>query len=100
MAGHYTFRGSWGAQVPVRELVRPPRRGRKVVLLGDTCNSRAILRALALPPAPSPTAPWLPDSAPASLQRTCDQEEAGKRRTWRQGFAAGASSWGAALRRS
>ncbi|BDA44477.1 Zinc phosphodiesterase ELAC protein 1 [Coccomyxa sp. Obi] len=33
-----------GSSVPVRELVRPPRRGRKVVLLGDTCNSRAILR--------------------------------------------------------
>ena len=35
-------------QVPVRELVRPPRKGRKVVLLGDTCNSRAILRASAV----------------------------------------------------
>ncbi|EIE27077.1 Metallo-hydrolase/oxidoreductase [Coccomyxa subellipsoidea C-169] len=33
-----------GQAVPVRSLVRPPRRGRKVVLLGDTCNSRAILR--------------------------------------------------------
>jgi hypothetical protein len=33
------------AQVPVRELVRAPVRGRKVVLLGDTCNSRAMLRA-------------------------------------------------------
>ena len=34
-----------GSSVPVRSLVRPPRRGRKVVLLGDTCNSRAILSA-------------------------------------------------------
>ncbi|CAL8470437.1 g9979 [Coccomyxa elongata] len=33
-----------GSSLPVRKLVRPPRRGRKVVLLGDTCNSRAILR--------------------------------------------------------
>lgn len=45
-----------GSSVAVRQLVRPPRRGRKVVLLGDTCNSRAILRAL--PPA-------LPYIAPA-----------------------------------
>lgn len=39
-----------GGSVPVRELVRPPRRGRKVVLLGDTCNSRAILSTVSQTP--------------------------------------------------
>ena len=39
-----------GSSVPVRDLVRPPRRGRKVVLLGDTCNSRAILSRTPEPP--------------------------------------------------
>ncbi len=32
-----------GEQVPVRSLVVPPVKGRKVVLLGDTCDSHAIL---------------------------------------------------------
>ena len=34
-----------GEQVPVRSLVVPPIKGRKVVLLGDTCDSSAILSA-------------------------------------------------------
>lgn len=38
-----------GSSLPVRKLVRPPRRGRKVVLLGDTCNSRAILSMVLYP---------------------------------------------------
>lgn len=32
-----------GEQVPVKSLVVPPVKGRKVVLLGDTCDSQAIL---------------------------------------------------------
>ena len=32
-----------GEQVPVRSLVVPPVKGRKVVLLGDTCDSHAML---------------------------------------------------------
>ena len=35
-----------GEQVPVRSLVVPPVKGRKVVLLGDTCDSHAILSAI------------------------------------------------------
>ncbi len=42
-----------GEQVPVRSLVVPPIKGRKVVLLGDTCDSQAILSALL--PCPSPS---------------------------------------------
>lgn len=39
-----------GSSLPVRDLVRRPVRGRKVVLLGDTCNSRALLsEALCIP---------------------------------------------------
>lgn len=38
-----------GEQVPVKSLVIPPVKGRKVVLLGDTCDSHAILSA-PLPP--------------------------------------------------
>ena len=40
-----------GEQVPVKSLVIPPVKGRKVVLLGDTCDSHAILSA-SLPPHP------------------------------------------------
>lgn len=42
-----------GEQVPVRSLVVPPIKGRKVVLLGDTCDSQAILSAFL--PCPSPS---------------------------------------------
>ena len=38
-----------GELVPVKSLVIPPVKGRKVVLLGDTCDSHAILSA-PLPP--------------------------------------------------
>lgn len=31
-----------GGSIMLRELLKPPTPGRKVVLLGDTCNSRAI----------------------------------------------------------
>jgi hypothetical protein len=44
-----------GSHAPVRNFVQPPRRGRKVVLLGDTCNSRAILSEN-----PPPCSPLLP----------------------------------------
>ena len=40
-----------GEQVPVKSLVIPPVKGRKVVLLGDTCDSQAIL-STPLPPPP------------------------------------------------
>lgn len=43
-----------GEQVPVRSLVVPPIKGRKVVLLGDTCDSQAILSALLPCPSPFP----------------------------------------------
>ena len=39
-----------GEQVPVKSLVIPPVKGRKVVLLGDTCDSHAILSAPLSPP--------------------------------------------------
>ena len=39
-----------GEQVPVKSLVIPPVKGRKVVLLGDTCDSHAILSAPLPPP--------------------------------------------------
>lgn len=40
-----------GQRVAARELMTPLWRGRKVVLLGDTCNSEAIMGAPGMPAA-------------------------------------------------
>ena len=43
-----------GQRVAARELMSAPWRGRKVVLLGDTCNSEAIMGASRMPAALQP----------------------------------------------
>ena len=55
-----------GRALAARDFMAPPWRGRKVVLLGDTCNSEAILGAFRRQQNRSPEA-WLSASVCAVI---------------------------------